>query len=303
MNETMVTVVGNVATTPVYRESAHGPMARFRMAATPRRWDRQRQGWSDGPTSFFTVWTTRQLASNVTASITVGEPVIVQGRLRVRETERGGQQWTTAEIDAASVGHDLTRGTAAFRRVRRPTGTWPGATGPQDSRSASAARRAAGGGDDGPGEGGGGMARPVEEPDWSVNGAGADGDWGARGGHGAPGGVEAGADEGADARAAVGACGEGDRDGDGDGDVNGDGEADVAGGEQGGADPGAGAEAGGTAGARSRRRPASKRQAGGRPRGGTKAGDRAGGAQQGGEAGADDGVSPLAPAVTDARAR
>ncbi|UYM23781.1 single-stranded DNA-binding protein [Streptomyces albus] len=110
MNETMVTVVGNVATTPVYRESTHGPMARFRMAATPRRWDRQRQTWTDGPTSFFTIWTTRQLASNVTASVTVGEPVIVQGRLRVRETERGGQQWTTAEIDAASVGHDLTRG-------------------------------------------------------------------------------------------------------------------------------------------------------------------------------------------------
>ncbi|WDV33031.1 single-stranded DNA-binding protein [Streptomyces sp. AD16] len=144
MNETMVTVVGNVATTPVYRESTHGPMARFRMAATPRRWDRQRQTWTDGPTSFFTIWTTRQLASNVTASVTVGEPVIVQGRLRVRETERGGQQWTTAEIDAASVGHDLTRGTAAFRRVRKPVGTWPGGTATEDSRSAAAAQRAAG---------------------------------------------------------------------------------------------------------------------------------------------------------------
>ncbi|WP_234364615.1 single-stranded DNA-binding protein [Streptomyces sp. SM8] len=150
MNETMVTVVGNVATAPVYRESAHGPMARFRMAATPRRWDRERQTWTDGPTSFFTIWTTRQLASNVTASVTVGEPVIVQGRLRVRETERGGQQWTTAEIDAASVGHDLTRGTAAFRRVRKPVGTWPGGTATEDSRSAAAAQRAAG------------------EPDWSV---------------------------------------------------------------------------------------------------------------------------------------
>lgn len=164
MNETMVTVIGNVATTPVYRESAHGPMARFRMAATPRRWDRERQTWTDGPTSFFTIWTTRQLASNVTASVTVGEPVIVQGRLRVRETERGGQHWTTAEIDAASVGHDLTRGTAAFRRVRKPVGTWPGGTATEDSRSAAAAQRAAG------------------EPDWSVSGVGAGGEWGAESG-------------------------------------------------------------------------------------------------------------------------
>ncbi|MFI8907854.1 single-stranded DNA-binding protein [Streptomyces albidoflavus] len=169
MNETMVTVIGNVATTPVYRESAHGPMARFRMAATPRRWDRERQTWTDGPTSFFTIWTTRQLASNVTASVTVGEPVIVQGRLRVRETERGGQHWTTAEIDAASVGHDLTRGTAAFRRVRKPVGTWPGGTATEDSRSAAAAQRAAG------------------EPDWSVSGVGAGGEWGV-GGEGRSGG-------------------------------------------------------------------------------------------------------------------
>ncbi|WP_269112573.1 single-stranded DNA-binding protein [Streptomyces sp. NBU3104] len=172
MNETMVTVVGNVATAPVYRESAHGPMARFRMAATPRRWDRERQTWTDGPTSFFTIWTTRQLASNVTASVTVGEPVIVQGRLRVRETERGGQQWTTAEIDAASVGHDLTRGTAAFRRVRKPVGTWPGGTATGDSRSAAAAQRAAG------------------EPDWSVSGVGAGGDWGVAGGDRSGGGGE-----------------------------------------------------------------------------------------------------------------
>ncbi|MCG5118323.1 single-stranded DNA-binding protein [Streptomyces sp. T7(2022)] len=180
MNETMVTVVGNVATTPVYRESAHGPMARFRMAATPRRWDRERQSWTDGPTSFFTIWTTRQLASNVTASVTVGEPVIVQGRLRVRETERGGQQWTTAEIDAASVGHDLTRGTAAFRRVRKPVGTWPGGTATEDSRSAAAAQRAAG------------------EPDWSVSGVGAGGEWGAGGEGGGAGGEKAEGGEGAE---------------------------------------------------------------------------------------------------------
>ncbi|MFI8281975.1 single-stranded DNA-binding protein [Streptomyces albidoflavus] len=187
MNETMVTVVGNVATAPVYRESAHGPMARFRMAATPRRWDRERQTWTDGPTSFFTIWTTRQLASNVTASVTVGEPVIVQGRLRVRETERGGQQWTTAEIDAASVGHDLTRGTAAFRRVRKPVGTWPGGTATEDSRSAAAAQRAAG------------------EPDWSVSGVGAGGDWGVGGGDRSGGGGEEPAEGGDGAEASVGA--------------------------------------------------------------------------------------------------
>lgn len=55
MNETIVCVVGNVATQPVYRESAAGPSARFRLAVTARYWDRERNVWTDGP-NFFTVW-------------------------------------------------------------------------------------------------------------------------------------------------------------------------------------------------------------------------------------------------------
>ncbi|WP_369211686.1 single-stranded DNA-binding protein [Streptomyces flavofungini] len=117
MNETMVTVVGNVATTPVYRELPSGPVARFRLAVTARYFDAVKNTWNDGHTNFFTVWAKRTLGANVQGSLTVGEPVIVQGRLRVRDEERGGQHWTSADIDAQAIGHDLSRGTAAFRRV------------------------------------------------------------------------------------------------------------------------------------------------------------------------------------------
>ncbi|QEU94310.1 single-stranded DNA-binding protein [Streptomyces kanamyceticus] len=117
MNETMVTVVGNVATTPVYRELPTGPVARFRLAVPTRKYDRVQNTWSDGHTNFFTVWAWRALGTNVQGSVSVGEPVIVQGRLRVRDEERGGQHWTSADIEAVVVGHDLSRGTAAFRRV------------------------------------------------------------------------------------------------------------------------------------------------------------------------------------------
>ncbi len=119
MNETMVTVVGNVATTPVYRELPSGPVARFRLAVTARYFDAVKNTWNDGHTNFFTVWARRALGSNVQASLAVGEPVIVQGRLKVRDEERGGQHWTSADIDAQAIGHDLSRGTAAFRRVGR----------------------------------------------------------------------------------------------------------------------------------------------------------------------------------------
>ncbi|TGB13290.1 single-stranded DNA-binding protein [Streptomyces sp. MZ04] len=112
-----MTVVGNVATTPVFRELASGPVSRFRLAVTTRYYDGVQKVWVDGHTNFFTVWANRALGANVQASLAIGEPVIVQGRLKVRDEERGGQHWTSADIDAMTVGHDLSRGTAAFRRV------------------------------------------------------------------------------------------------------------------------------------------------------------------------------------------
>lgn len=117
MNETLVTVVGNVATTPVFRELPSGPVARFRLAVTARYFDAVQNVWADGHTNFFTVWARRTLGSNVQGSLAIGEPVIVQGKLKVRDEERGGQHWTSADIDAITIGHDLSRGTAAFRRV------------------------------------------------------------------------------------------------------------------------------------------------------------------------------------------
>lgn len=117
MNETMVCAVGRVATQPVYREMASGPSARFRIAVTARYWDREKNTWTDGHTNFFTVWANRQLATNTAASLTVGEPVIVQGRLKVRTDVREGQSWTSADIDAVAIGHDLAWGTSAFRRA------------------------------------------------------------------------------------------------------------------------------------------------------------------------------------------
>ncbi|MEU1179278.1 single-stranded DNA-binding protein [Streptomyces sp. NPDC005820] len=121
MNETIVCAVGNVATQPVYRELAAGPSARFRLAVTARYWDREKGAWADGHTNFFTVWANRQLAVNASASLNVGDPVIVQGRLKVRtETREGQQNWTSADIDAVSIGHDIARGTSAFRRSVRP---------------------------------------------------------------------------------------------------------------------------------------------------------------------------------------
>ncbi|WP_103531667.1 single-stranded DNA-binding protein [Streptomyces sp. SM11] len=119
MNETLVTLVGNAATAVEFRETATGGMARFRFAVTPRRWDREKQLWADGRTSFYTVWSWRTLAANLAGSVSVGEPLVVHGRLKVREEEQAGQRRTFVDVEAVAVGHDLSRGTAAFRRAAR----------------------------------------------------------------------------------------------------------------------------------------------------------------------------------------
>ena len=119
MNETMVCVVGNVATQPVCRELSTGSSARFRLAVTSRYWDREKNEWTDGHTNFFTVWARRALAANVASSVALGDPVVVHGRLKVRAEQRDGQSRVSADLDAVAVGHDLSRGTSAFRRTPR----------------------------------------------------------------------------------------------------------------------------------------------------------------------------------------
>lgn len=114
----MVTLVGNVATQVEWRESATGGAARFRFAVTARRFDREKQSWVDGATSFYTVWAARALGMNLTGSVAIGEPLLVHGRLKVRDEERGdGPRWFSADVDAVAIGHDMSRGTTAFRRV------------------------------------------------------------------------------------------------------------------------------------------------------------------------------------------
>lgn len=119
MNDTVVTLVGNAATGVDYRETPTGGVARFRFAVTPRRWDRRNSVWTDGSTSFYTVCAWRNLGANLTASVNVGDPLVVHGRLRVRDEAKDGQRRTFVDIDALSIGHDLTWGTSAFKRVAR----------------------------------------------------------------------------------------------------------------------------------------------------------------------------------------
>ena len=122
MNESFVTVVGNVVSDPM-QPSDQGSADRFaslRIASTTRRWDAEKRAFVDGSTNFVNVVAFNALAANVMTSVKKGHPVVVYGRLRVNqwETEKGEPR-TSAEIDAFTIGHDLTRGQVEFTRPPR----------------------------------------------------------------------------------------------------------------------------------------------------------------------------------------
>lgn len=120
MKETTVTVVGNVASDLTMRTARDGThVLTFRVGTTPRRFDRDSGRWVDSASSFYSVTCWRTLADNVKESIRKGQPVVVTGRQRVRPWQSDGRSGITVEIEAYSVGHDLARGQAAFRKVFR----------------------------------------------------------------------------------------------------------------------------------------------------------------------------------------
>ena len=121
MNESFVTVVGNVVSDPISRPTKVGrPFASLRIASTTRRWDPEKRAFVDGSTNFLNVVAFNALAANVMTSVKKGHPVVVYGRLRVNqwETEKGEPR-TSAEIDAYTIGHDLTRGHVEFTKLAR----------------------------------------------------------------------------------------------------------------------------------------------------------------------------------------
>jgi single-strand DNA-binding protein len=120
VNETTITLVGNTVSEVQLRATRDGAAwATFRMASSPRRYDRETARWVDGDPLFVTVVCWRAFAENVAASLTQGDPVVVTGRLRWSEWEHNGQKYTALEVEAQAVGHDLSRGTGKFTRVRR----------------------------------------------------------------------------------------------------------------------------------------------------------------------------------------
>ncbi|NML54074.1 single-stranded DNA-binding protein [Streptomyces sp. R302] len=119
--ETVITVVGNLVDDPELRFTPSGAaVAKFRVASTPRTFDRQTNEWKDGESLFLTCSVWRQAAENVAESLQRGMRVVVQGRLKQRSYEDNqGVKRTVFELDVEEVGPSLRNATA---KVTKTTG-------------------------------------------------------------------------------------------------------------------------------------------------------------------------------------
>ncbi|MDQ1307449.1 MAG: single-strand DNA-binding protein [Actinomycetota bacterium] len=155
--DTIITLVGNLVDDPELRFTGSGvAVANFRVASTPRTFDRQANEWKDGETLFMSCSVWRQYAENVAESLTKGTRVVVTGRLKQRSYEtQAGERRTVVELEVDEVGPSLRSATAKIARVSREGGFGGG-----------------GGGAAGGGNAGGGNAAPQRDPWASPQGGG-----------------------------------------------------------------------------------------------------------------------------------
>ena len=128
MNDTTITIIGNLVDTPELRFTPAGvAVAKFRIASTPRYRDSRSGEWKDGDTLFLTCQAWRQTAEHIAESLEKGMRAIVYGRLRQRTYEtKEGDKRTVYELQLDDAGPALSRATAKVTKISRSGGNGQG---------------------------------------------------------------------------------------------------------------------------------------------------------------------------------
>ena len=162
--DTQITIAGNLVDDPELRFTPAGqPVARFRVASTPRFRDNSTGEWKDGDSLFLTCNVWRQAAENVAESLQRGMRVIVSGRLRQRSYEtKEGEKRTVYEVEVDDVGPSLRNASAKVARAQRSGGSGGGFGGNQGGGQGYS------GGSGGSGSGSGSGGGRAEADPWAT---------------------------------------------------------------------------------------------------------------------------------------
>ncbi|WP_309031336.1 single-stranded DNA-binding protein [Streptomyces alfalfae] len=138
--DTVITVVGNLVDDPELRWTPSSvAVCKFRVASTPRTFNKTANAWEDGESLFLSCQVWRQAAENVAETLQKGMRVIVQGRLKQRSYEdREGVKRTVYELDVDEVGPSLRSATA---KVTKTSGQGRGGQGGDRQRYEETSRQ------------------------------------------------------------------------------------------------------------------------------------------------------------------
>lgn len=121
MRDIHTTLMGNVTADPTEIKQQDGtPGVKVRIAVTGSYYNTATQDFSDRKTEFITIFARRALGQNVLRSVRRGQPLLVAGRLSTSEWKGDdGVLRYSLNLQAESIGHDLTYGTSIFTKPLR----------------------------------------------------------------------------------------------------------------------------------------------------------------------------------------
>jgi single-strand DNA-binding protein len=119
VNDTDITIVGNVVDTPRRNRLSTGSVTNFRMASTARRFDPETRDFVDSSTFWIDVACWGELGGNVARSVSKGDPVIVRGFISTDTWETEAGRRSASKVKAVAVGLNLARGHADFHKAVR----------------------------------------------------------------------------------------------------------------------------------------------------------------------------------------
>ena len=118
-----ITVIGNLTADPELRFTPSGQaVCNFTVASTSRFFDKQKNEYADGDTTFIRCAVWREMAENCAETLTKGMRVIVTGTLKVRQYETDKGKGTSVECDVEEVGPSMKWASAKVTRTGQSGG-------------------------------------------------------------------------------------------------------------------------------------------------------------------------------------
>lgn len=115
----IITVIGNLTADPEVRNANGAKVANISIASTARKFDRDKNEWTDKPTVFYRASGWRSTADNIEASLHKGDRVIALVEAVPNSYEKDGVTINTVQYEILEIAASLEFATVAISKATR----------------------------------------------------------------------------------------------------------------------------------------------------------------------------------------